>query len=113
MTNPKELKGLLNLFQVTILMQFILFCKSKDLCLKGDGKMHAEAAVSMMLESNLKHSQLRTINRYFKHASRVNLCAKRRIFANQSIHCLSLSFNNLRNLQLVILFNVDTRMQMK
>ena len=43
---------------------------------KGDGKMDAETALTMMLESNLKHSQLRIINWHFKNASGVNFACK-------------------------------------
>ena len=57
---------------------------------KGDGKMHDEAAVTMLLESNLKHSQLRTINRHFKHTSRVNFMCKEED-VRKSINSLSIT----------------------
>ena len=50
---------------------------------KGNGKMGVEAALTMMLESNVNCTQLRTINRHFKHAFGVVLHAKRRMFEDQ------------------------------
>ena len=62
---------------------FNFLLREQEHVTKGNGRMEADALLSMMFEANMKHRQIIIINRHLKCSSGEVQCAKRRMFVNQ------------------------------